>query len=215
MVLRLGILVLALVLVGCGIGAQQTAPDNVLSAGGLTPNVKDKDAGRVAVAPGFDITRYKVIAVEKFPVTDAAIKDDGDRRFVAKVTPMFQVELVRRLRDSKLFDQVVNTSETALTPGSQNALRLQGVITRLGRGDQALRMWVGGGAGAARAQAELRFVDAASGKVVMVTADRRIAKTGGWGGSSDTELLEESFDDMARDLAKFLVRLSKGEAPKD
>lgn len=215
MLLRLGLVVLVVVVVaGCGVGAVQTSPDNVLTAGGLTPTVKDKDAGRIAIAPGFDVTKYKVIAVEKFLVTDPAIKDDGDRRFVAKVTPMFQVELVRRLRDSKLFEQVVNTSETQLTPGSP-ALRLEGVITRLGRGDQALRIWVGGGAGAARAQAELRFVDVGSGQVVMVTADRRIAKTGGWGGSSDTELFEEAFDDMARDLAKFLMRLSKGEAPKE
>jgi len=27
-------------------------------------------------------------------------------------------------------------------------------------------------------------------------------------------LTKESFDDMARDLAKFLVRLSRGEAPR-
>lgn len=210
MLRRLGLLILAFVFAGCGAGAIQTTADDVLTVGGLKPNVKDKDAGLVAIAPGFDLKKYKLIAVEKFPVTDPAIKDEDDRRFVAKMSPVFQVELVRRLRDSKLFEQVVNTSEIQPAPGSQ-ALRLEGVITRLGRGDQALRMWVGGGAGAARAQAELRFVDVASGQVVMATADRRIAKVGG----SSTELVEESFDDMARDLAKFLIRLSKGEAPKD
>lgn len=209
LVLRLCVAVLILAFAGCT-GAMQTSPDNPLSAGGLTPNVQDKDAGLVAIAPGFDIKQYKIIAVEKFPVTDPAIKDEDDRRFVAKITPILQIELVRRLRDSRLFEHVVNTGDTQLTPG-QAALRLEGVITRLGRGSQALRMWVGGGAGAARAQAELRFVDVASGRIVMVTADRRIAKVGG----SSTDMIEESFDDMARDLAKFLVRLSRGEAPKD
>jgi hypothetical protein len=34
-----------------------------------------------------------------------------------------------------------------------------------------------------------------------------------WFGGDDEEILKESVDDMARDLAKFLVRLSKGEAP--
>ena len=72
-------------------------------------------------------------------------------------------------------------------------------------------MWVGGGAGAARTQAEMRFVDVQTGKVVMATADRRIAKVGG--GSSD--LMGEAYDDMARDLGRFLTRLSRGEAPKD
>jgi len=210
MLRRLGLLILAFVLAGCGTGAIQTTPDEVLTVGGLKPNMKDKDAGLVAIAPGFDLKKYKLIAVEKFPVTDPAVKDEDDRRFGAKMSPVFQVELVRRLRDTKLFEQVVDISEIQVPPGSQ-ALRLEGVITRLGRGDRALRMWVGGGAGAARAQAELRFVDVASGQVVMATADRRIAKVGG----SSTELVEESFDDMARDLAKFLIRLSKGEAPKD
>jgi hypothetical protein len=210
MLRRLGLLILAFVLAGCGAGAIQTTPDEVLTVGGLKPNVKDKDAGLVAIAPGFDLKKYKLLAVEKFPVTDPAVKDEDDRRFGAKMSPVFQVELVRRLRDTKLFEQVVDISEIQAAPGSQ-ALRLEGVITRLGRGDRALRMWVGGGAGAARAQAELRFVDVASGQVVMATADRRIAKVGG----SSTELVEESFDDMARDLAKFLIRLSKGEAPKD
>ena len=210
MLRRLGLLILAFVLAGCGAGAIQTTPDEVLTVGGLKPNMKDKDAGLVAIAPGFDLKKYKLLAVEKFPVTDPAVKDEDDRRFGAKMSPVFQVELVRRLRDTKLFEQVVDISEIQVPPGSQ-ALRLEGVITRLGRGDRALRMWVGGGAGAARAQAELRFVDVASGQVVMATADRRIAKVGG----SSTELVEESFDDMARDLAKFLIRLSKGEAPKD
>jgi len=47
---------------------------------------------------------------------------------------------------------------------------------------------------------------------MMVTADRRIAQVALFGGD-DQDLLKESFDDMARDLAKFLQRLSRGEAP--
>src|SRR2546422_71357 len=98
-------------------------------------------------------------------------------------------------------------------PGAQPALRLQGAITRLGRGSQVARYFAGlYGAGRARAQADMRFVEASSGRVVMVTADRRVASIG-WFGGSDEGHLEESFDDMARDLGKFLVRLSKGEAP--
>src|SRR6266849_3016929 len=90
-------------------------------------------------------------------------------------------------------------------------LRSLSSCTAGGSGWAALRMWVGGGAGAARTQAEMRFVDVQTSKVVMATADRRIAKIGG--GSSD--LMGEAYDDMARDLGRFLVRLSRGEAPKD
>jgi hypothetical protein len=54
-------------------------------------------------------------------------------------------------------------------------------------------------------------VDVASDEVVMATADRRVARLGG----SSTDLIGESFDAIARDLAAFLVRLSRGEAPSD
>jgi hypothetical protein len=193
----------------------QVSPDAPRSAGGLTPKIEDKDAGLVNLVPGFDITRYSTIAVATFPVTDK-MEDDGDRRFAAEMSQFFQGELVRRLRASGLFQRVVNLGETEFTPGpNDRVLRLEGDITRLGRGSQVMRMmWGGYGAGRARAQADMRFVDPASGRVVMVTADRRVASQGGAFGGSDREHLHESFDDMARDLAKFLVRLSKGEAPK-
>jgi hypothetical protein len=210
--LLVSLLFLAAIAAGC-VGAQQTSPDNVLSAGGLTPNVKDKDAGLVALAPGFDIKRYKTIAVTQLAVTDK-MEDDGDRRFAAEMSTFFQAELVRHLRSSGLFVRVVNAGETQVPSGSETVLKVEGAITRLGRGSQAMRYLVGYGAGAARAQADMKFVEVPSGKVVMVVADRRIASAGAFGGS-DREHLRESFDDMARDLAKFLVRLSKGEAPKE
>jgi hypothetical protein len=47
----------------------------------------------------------------------------------------------------------------------------------------------------------------------MVTADRRVAQMGLFGGDSKDHL-KESFDDMARDLARFLVRLAKGDVPR-
>lgn len=198
-----------------GCGSTRSTPDNPVSAGGLTPSISDKDAGLVAVAPGFDIGKYKIIAVEKVPVTDPDTKDEGDLRFAAKISLAFQLELVRRLRESGLFQQVVNASEAEFKPTDVPALRLRGAITRLGRGSQAAR-YFGGlyGAGATRAQADMQFTEGASDRVVIVTADRRRATMGLFGGS-DEEHLQESFDDMARDLARFLVRLSKGEIPKD
>ncbi len=119
---------------------------------------------------------------------------------------------VRRLRDTGLFTRVVNLSETEFPAGTGRALRLRGSVTRLGRGSQAARYLVGFGAGSTRAQAEMHFVDAQSGRVWLVTADRRLGSIGLFGGNSE-DFLKESFDDMARDFAKFLVRLSKGEAP--
>ena len=59
----------------------------------------------------------------------------------------------------------------------------------------------------------MTFRDAQTGQPVMVTADRRVAQMGVFGRESKDHL-RESFDDIARDLAKFLVRLSRGEAPR-
>lgn len=149
-----------------------------------------------------------------FPVTDPSVKDEGDRRTASSLAVFFQSELVRRLRESGLFARVVNLSETQWQPDSQKALRLEGTITRLGEGSQAARAMFGlDGAGKARAQSGMTFHDAQTGQPVMVTADRRVAQMGVFGGDSKSHL-RESFDDIARDLAKFLVRLSRGEAPR-
>jgi hypothetical protein len=47
----------------------------------------------------------------------------------------------------------------------------------------------------------------------MVVADRRVAAYGVFGGDSEDHL-KESFGDMARDLSRFLTRLSQGQAPR-
>lgn len=207
------VLALSLVLTGC-FGAYQVQPDNPTGSGSLRPTVADKDAGLVGIAPGFDVKAYRVIAVALFPVTDSAVKDDGDRRTASSMSVFLQSELVRRLRESGLFTQVVNLNETAWQPDAQKALRLEGTIPRLGEGSQAARAMFGlYGAGKARAQSDMTFRDAQTGQPVMVTADRRVAQMGVFGGDSKDHL-RESFDDMARDLAKFLVRLSRGEAPR-
>jgi hypothetical protein len=193
-------------------GATRSSADRPAGAGGLVPSIEDKEAGLVAIAPGLDLKVYRSIVVELFPVTDPP-DDEGDRRFGAEMAKYFNAQLLRRLRDSGLFPQVVSAEETPTASEAGPALRLQGAITRLGRGSQAARYFAGiYGAGRARAQADMRFVEMPSGRVVIVTADRRVASMGFFGGS-DRDHLEESFDDMARDLARFLVRLSKGEAP--
>jgi len=206
------IAVLSLALGGC-IGAMQTTAKEPRGSGGLQPTLEDKDAGLVGIVPGFQLKDYSVVVVRQFAVTEPEVNDADDRALAAEMPSFLQSELIRRLRESGLFTRVVNASEVAYTPGSEKALVLEGEITRLAPGSRALRYFVGFGAGRSKAQAETRFVDAQSSQPVLVIADRRVAAYGIFGGDS-REHLRESFDDMARDLAKFLVRLSKGEAPK-
>ena len=206
------LIVLCLAVAACG--AVRSSADDPLTVGGLTPKIEDKDAGLVAVAPDLDVKKYRVVIVEKISVSAAQIADEGDRRFAEKLTTGFHRQLVRRLRESGLFQDVVDASVTDVQPSDVPTLRLRGSITRLGRGSQAARYFAGiYGAGRARAQADMHFAEVPSGRVVIATADRRVSGGLQWFGGDDEDLLEESFDDIARDLAKFLVRLSKGEAP--
>ena len=87
----------------------------------------------MAVAPGFELKTYRVIAVNQFPVTDAAIKDDDDRRLAQSMAVFLQSELVRRLRESGLFERVINLTETPMPAGLPRALRIDGDIPRLGQ----------------------------------------------------------------------------------
>src|SRR2546428_571413 len=200
------LLLLALVTTGC-IGAYQTAPVSPVAAGDLVPRMTDPDAGLVALDPTFDARAYTVLLVDRFEVSASEVKDDEDRQLAARLSPLFVTELIARARAAGLFDRVVNLSETTYTPADGvRALRLEGGLTRLNAGNRALRNVVGFGAGASKAQIETRMVDVATGKVVLVTADRREAAFGMFGGDSE-EHLREAVSDSARDFVKYLARL--------
>jgi Domain of unknown function (DUF4410) len=209
-----GLVVVAISVLALGCyGPYRVSPDDSVGAGGLKPTQSDRDAGRVGVAPGVDLRGYRMMAVAKFPVVDPSVKDDDGRRLADAMSSFLQSEVVRRLRESALFDRVLDLSETEYRPGDEKALKLDGEITRLDEGDQTLRAIFGVyGGGAARVQAETHIADLRSGQVVIVTADRRQATMGIWGGVSENHI-RNALDDIARDLTKFLVRLSKGQAP--
>ncbi len=194
-------------------GGRRTSPDEPLGVGGLKPALEDKDAGLVGIAPEFNLGSYRVILVDRVSVTDASVKDEADRRLATEVAASFQAEIVRQLRASALFTRVVNLAETEYRPDHEKALKLEGKISRLGEGSWGERHYFGAfGAGRTRAQAEIGFVDVQSGQTVLVTADRRIGSSAVLGVASRDDL-KESFDEMARDLVKFLWRLSKGDGP--
>lgn len=199
-------------------GAVQTKAHGPLGAGGLQPTREDKDAGLVGIGPGFELRSYRAIAVERFSIAPEGDRDEDEQKLAAGMPAFLQSELVRRLRETGLFDKVMDLSEAPYQRGPERVLKLEGTITSLSGGSRALRFWIGFGAGRSKAQAETRFLDLQSGQIVMVTADRRVAAISealslDYGGDSEG-LLKQSFDNMARDLARFLVRLSRGEAPK-
>ena len=121
-------------------------------------------------------------------------------------------QLVSKLRADGTFPEVVDASIIAAPPAGEGVLLLQGDIARLTEGSQAARYFLSFGAGATKAQIETRFLDGQSREVRMITADRRAAGMGIFGGDS-RQFLTESMDQMADGLVKLLRRLSTGGQP--
>jgi hypothetical protein len=194
------------------VGAYQVAPVAPRLTGPVTPTMPDPDAGLVGIAPGADLRPYTVLLVDRFDVPSSELKDVEDRDVADRLAPLFQTELITRIRAAGLFDRVVNLSETTFTPSEGvRVLRLEGTLARLNTGSRALRYFVGFGAGASKAQVETRLVEAATGRLLIVAADRREAAFGVFGGDGE-EHLREALSDSARDYAKFLARV-KNAAP--
>jgi hypothetical protein len=198
-------------------GNVQVKPDQPIGTATLKPTIEDKRAGLVGIAPEFTPKAYRRISVEIFAVTDKNIDGDDDKQF-AQVMPVYlQAKLVEQLRAERLFEQVATPEDTASPPEDGKTLKLQGTITELSGGSRALRFWISFGAGRSRVQYETRMVDAESGAVLLVTADRRIgvmseAMSLDYGGGS-RELLEQTLSDAARDFVLFLTRLAGGQGP--
>ena len=202
----LGILLLA----GCG--AHRMTPVDARPVGDLKAEVEDADGGHVGLAPDFKPAAYRVIVLQPFEVSASEIKDQDDARLAKDMAAYLHAQLLRRLQATGIFVRVVDASISALPPSDERAIRLQGQISKLTEGSQALRYFVGFGAGAAKAQIETRLVDPQSQRVVMITADRRAAGMGIFGGDG-RQFVTESMDQMADGYVKLLKHLWAGGRP--
>jgi len=203
-------LVAGLAVSGCG--AHRMAPVDAKAVGSLKAEIEDADANLVGIAQGFTPKAYTVLLVEPFRVDTTQIKDEEDSRLAKDMSAYLHAQLLKRLQAAAIFSRVVDGAVARVPPAGEKVLRLQGEIPRLTEGSQALRYFVGFGAGAAKAQLETRFVDAASGQVQMITVDRRAAGMGIFGGDS-RQFVTESMDQMAEGLVKFLRHLAAGGKP--
>jgi hypothetical protein len=212
-----GALVLVVLLLagaGCShLGAAQQVPVSPVGTGDLKPTQPDPSAGLVTVRPGFDARKYPAIAVLLFPVTDSGVMNKEEAKLTVSIPPYFQLQIVQRLRATSAFTRVDLVPDGAPAPTGEGLLRLEGRITRLASGDDT-SAWVPF-SGYSRlgdrmkAQIETSLVDAQTGQVVAVTADRREAPNSGF--QTAESYVEESFQAMARDLVMFLERLARGE----
>jgi hypothetical protein len=119
------------------------------------------------------------------------------------------------LRESGLFQDVVDATATEVKPLMSRRFACE-ARSRGSAVDRKRRATSPGfTARAARAlRPDMSFAETPRlGQVVIATADRRVSGGVQWFGGDHEAILNESFDDMARDLAKFLVRSRRARPP--
>ena len=207
-------LVVALVCAGVvgGCGAIRMKPVAPQASGDLKPEVEDIDGGLVGLRPGFSPKNYTAIVLTPFKVSGTEIKEDADARLAKDMAAYLQTQLVKKLQTAGIFARVIDATATADVPGNEKALRLDGDITQLTEGSRAMRYFVGFGAGAAKAQIETRLLDVQTRRLELITADRRAAGMGIFGGDG-RQFVAESMDQMAEGYVKMLRRLSGSGRP--
>jgi hypothetical protein len=203
-------LLAVLVLTGCG--AHRMTPVDPRSAGDLKPDVEDADGGLVGMRAGFAPKTYTAVLLTPFTVASSEIKDDEDSRLAKDMAAYLQAQLVKKLQAAGVFARVVDASISPDIPAGVRTLRLEGDMSKLTEGSQALRYFVGFGAGAAKAQIETRLIDVESRRVELITADRRAAGMGIFGGDG-RQFVTESMDQMADGYVNLLKHLAGGGRP--
>jgi curli biogenesis system outer membrane secretion channel CsgG len=203
-------------LTACGLGAAQAPPVDPVGTADLKPVQKDTSAGMVTVRPGFDLRKYSSIAVTQFAVTDSGVMNKDEVKMLVTIPFYFQTKLVGKLRETNMFKSVEPVKEGGAPPTDAGTLRLEGRITRLAAGDDT-SMWVPFSGYSrlgdrTKAQIETALVDAQTGQVMVVTADRREAPNPG--NQSANDYVQDTFEALARDLVNFIERLGKGEAAR-
>ena len=208
---RLAATSLMLLVLAAGCAPVQSRPWHPEAVGNLAPFVKDRDAGLVAAASGFDVTRYRTIAIGSVSVDMPANWSEEDRRIASSVVGHLLSELSQRFRAAGQFERV--TDDASMTEAPGNGLRLDVRITALELDRLApteLWAWIGPGS----IQMEIRFLDMGSGQVVLVTADRRTARqqmTQTRDVPGTMALLNEAASYLVTDLVNFLGRIAKKE----
>lgn len=171
---------------------------------------EDGDLGLVYLAPGFAFPKYDTLVVREPALGSALpIKDIEPEQ----MTVYLKMALIKQLLATGLFARVTD-DRAVLEERSGKVLVLESTFAELDPGSRALRYFVGMGAGRTKVQVESEIKDVATRDLVFKASDRRVGWIGGFGGDSQSFILE-SIDDIAKGHAKFIKRVSAGgSAPK-
>lgn len=148
---------------------------------------------KVYLAPGAQFSRYPNLTVEV--VNKAPTSSLGDPK-TQLLIQKFQDELVARIRKTGVFQQVAKAGS-----GETPSLIFRVFVTALDPGSQAMRFWVGMGAGSARVEMEGEALDPSTNESLFRFADARAGDDiAGVFGSED--LMDDDLSAQAKKIAE-------------
>jgi hypothetical protein len=120
---------------------------------------------------------YQNVEIQKFTIREGV-------EFPADKIDGLSKSLANTLTRSKRFEQVSVAGE-AVAPSESPRLRIEGEIIKYVKGNRAVRYMVGLGMGATKIVADVKFIDAATGEVVLQQTVDGDVTWGLFGGDSD------------------------------
>jgi hypothetical protein len=144
---------------------------------------------------------YKTVVVSFQTPSNAYVGDYG---------PFFREGLLRRLRELKAFDTIV---EAPNTPSGPDALYVSATLTDVDKGNEAVRWLVGFGAGREHASAELDL-KSADGKPLGHLEIRKAYSGGAGIGGAGFITIEDLTKQVGEQAAQSLLDWSQGKDVK-
>lgn len=196
-----------------GCGAMKVSPVETSFTKGVEM-VEDKDIGKVYLAPDFNFKGYDILLITELSTASVLPQKGIDPE---EMRIYFKNQLIKRLGETGVFKTVTddNSVLSSKQASTTKILIMEGIFTELDPGNQALRYFVGFGAGAAKVQIETVVKDPQNKQAYFMVSDRRAAAMGAFGGNSKAFILD-SLSKIAEAHASFIKRIASGgkiEAP--
>lgn len=159
-----------------------------------------EEIDEIAILQRFDLGDYQTIVVTDLDGSQAELPEQADNSYPAakEIAGNATAPFVEGLREALSGGPRI---ETGPDPGrAAGTLVVRGEVLTIDPGSRAARYWAGFGAGAARVQVRIEYVDAASGKVLVRFTQERRSGVGVGGGSYD-KLLARNLRKIGEDAA--------------
>jgi hypothetical protein len=143
---------------------------------------------------------YGVVQIERFSVAQGVEFPENDLNELMNY-------LVLHFNDSRRFEQVFLSSDTAATTAPTRRVKITGQVTKYSKGNRAARYLVGFGAGRTKLVADVKVADAETGQVLFEQNVDGHVYGGFFGGNTD-----QAKGELASEIIKTMTK--KGYASK-